>query len=189
MLQKDRSIPIQEKYMDGLEGHLKLYQIFRDYVKHEDTLINNRLSWNLTIQGLLFAAYFVVVQKVDDVKDTLAAKGLPELAELQHFRGFLRFVAYLLGGLGFVVSAFVFAGVFAAYLGIEEVQRKWHKENQEYEKCPGKRDTHGTLLPGLIGGGNPLAHFLGSRAPFAISVVFVLVWAVLLFLTHRFVSG
>src|SRR5437763_1604980 len=41
-----------------------LYRIFRSYIAHEDDLINQRQTWNLTIQGFLFAAYAFSLQKL-----------------------------------------------------------------------------------------------------------------------------
>src|SRR5271154_2261501 len=38
------------------------YQIFREYLQHEDELANNRLSWMLTIHGFLYASYAFTVQ-------------------------------------------------------------------------------------------------------------------------------
>jgi hypothetical protein len=31
------------------------YKLFRDYIEHEDGLVNQRLLWNINIQGFLFA--------------------------------------------------------------------------------------------------------------------------------------
>ena len=38
------------------------YQIFREYLQHEDGLANNRLSWMLTIHGFLYASYAFTIQ-------------------------------------------------------------------------------------------------------------------------------
>jgi hypothetical protein len=38
------------------------YQLFREYLQHEDELANNRLSWMLTIHGFLYASYAFTVQ-------------------------------------------------------------------------------------------------------------------------------
>lgn len=35
----------------------KLYQIYRDYLIHEDDLMNQRSTWHLLIQGFLFATF------------------------------------------------------------------------------------------------------------------------------------
>jgi hypothetical protein len=40
----------------------EIYQIFREYLQHEDGLANNRLSWMLTIHGFLYASYAFTIQ-------------------------------------------------------------------------------------------------------------------------------
>ena len=35
----------------GKDCDISLYTVYRDYVKHEDDLINNRLNWNFTIRA------------------------------------------------------------------------------------------------------------------------------------------
>src|SRR5262249_24622108 len=67
--------PAERSAYSEIERHLKLYSAFRDYVKHEDDLTNNRLNWNFTIQGFLFAAYSFSVQKIVEVRGTLFTKG------------------------------------------------------------------------------------------------------------------
>jgi hypothetical protein len=59
---------------EDIEFHLQIYTIFREYVKHEDSLINWRLSWNFTIQGFLFAAYAVATQKVFEARLSVASE-------------------------------------------------------------------------------------------------------------------
>lgn len=39
------------------QRQLDLYKLLREQIKHEDELINERLTWSLTAQGLLFIAY------------------------------------------------------------------------------------------------------------------------------------
>jgi hypothetical protein len=38
------------------------YQVFREYLQHEDGLANNRLSWMLSIHGFLYASYAFTIQ-------------------------------------------------------------------------------------------------------------------------------
>jgi hypothetical protein len=38
----------------------------RAYIQHEDQLVNNRTSWMLTVNGLLFAALGVILPKIVD---------------------------------------------------------------------------------------------------------------------------
>ena len=45
---------------EDFDREVKLYELYRDYVKHEDSLRGQRTGWLLTIQGFLFAALGVV---------------------------------------------------------------------------------------------------------------------------------
>ncbi len=56
-----------------LEAGIKFYELYRQYVTHEDNLTNNRMTWLLTIHGFLYATYgftlqkkFEIYQKVED---------------------------------------------------------------------------------------------------------------------------
>jgi hypothetical protein len=44
---------------DHLDREAKLCELYRDYIKHEDSLRGQRTGWLLTIQGFLFAALVV----------------------------------------------------------------------------------------------------------------------------------
>ena len=42
------------------------YDRIRNYIQHEDGLINSRLTWSLTIHGFLFAIYGILLGKISD---------------------------------------------------------------------------------------------------------------------------
>ena len=42
---------------------IAIYNVYRDYVKHEDTLMNVRMTWFLTTQAFLFSCYALLNQK------------------------------------------------------------------------------------------------------------------------------
>lgn len=157
---------------------LKHYELYRDYIKHEDSLINNRLLWNLNLQGFLFGAYSFSLQKVGE----LHAKALGDkTADLMasHFSvlllNVLLIVLPLVGG---SVSLLVWMGVQAAQLSIEELNKQWEDKidpqyhNQTPQPLP--------YLPELTGGGVMLAHKLGFRAPLLIPTFMLAAWAILL---------
>ena len=172
--------------------HLELYEVYRAYVKHESTLIHNRLNWNFTIQGFLFAAYSFSVQKIADVKGNLlirADMGTPQTLQstaLASIRD-LKLVNFIICAVGFLVSMFVYCGIWAARTAIDEVEARWHEENPDYRpespenKKRKKPKTHGPHLPGLLGGGSPTAHLWGGLAPPILCTVFMMAWAVLFF--------
>jgi len=45
---------------------LGYYDRIRNYIQHEDGLINSRLTWSLTIHGFLFAIYGILLGKISD---------------------------------------------------------------------------------------------------------------------------
>src|SRR5580658_8096117 len=99
-----------------VQFHLQLYSIFRDYIKHEDDLINQRLSWFLTLQGFFFAAYALALQKSVESWTTLSSSTgtftatdsvATSLMDVYRF-------SMTLAAVGFCVSVVVFLGVHAA---------------------------------------------------------------------------
>ena len=61
---------MERDYNEKLVAH---YRIFRDYLQHEDDLINHRSTWHHTIQGLLFTALGVTLSKLDPTATRQAA--------------------------------------------------------------------------------------------------------------------
>jgi len=170
-------------------SHLELFNTFRDYVKHEDDLINNRLNWNFTIQGFLFAAYYFPLQKIADVNLEFAKGSLrPELLAVLNLQGTvreLRIVMVTVAAVALLVSLAICFSVWAARAAITKVEARWHDLYPEYGPSPNKTDTHGSPkdvfpFPGLIGGGNPKAHSAGFQAPLFLPIFFVLGWSFLL---------
>jgi hypothetical protein len=53
------------------EQRLSLYENFRSYVRHEDGLINNRMTWLLSIHGFLYATYGFTIQKRLEVTEKI----------------------------------------------------------------------------------------------------------------------
>ena len=52
-------VPEPDPSLDN-EDLYSVYQIYRDYMKHEDDLLNQRTTWLLVIQGFLFATLGVL---------------------------------------------------------------------------------------------------------------------------------
>jgi hypothetical protein len=49
--------------VSDFEARLRLYEVFRGYIKHEDGLIDNRVTWLSQIHGFLYATYGLTLQK------------------------------------------------------------------------------------------------------------------------------
>ena len=142
--------PIQDSENSNV---LELYKIMRGYINHEDSLINNRLTWLLTIQGLLFTGYGLALRETTKSSDLIS-------------------LIFILKGLGLATSFLGFTGILAASLAIREVERKWLSIK------PKDLLTHSIAdqLPDVTGGGNRLVHFLGSFTPLSIPSIFFVAW-------------
>lgn len=184
--------------------HLELYNLFRDYLKHEDDLINNRLNWNFTIQGFLFAAYSLSLHKIADIKLALLQNTI-ETSRLAYVHLFhtlfdLHLLLTALALAGINVSGFVYLSVRAARIAIHELESRWFEIDPTGKPTESfawwswlrvevlrKEDksfrTHGKNppgLPGLIGGGHQGANWLGFHAPSGLPLSIVGIWVLLL---------
>src|SRR4051812_22186632 len=56
----------RNSHFDPSEENVKVYERTRDYIKHEDGLINWRVSWNLTSQGFLFSGLAATISRAMD---------------------------------------------------------------------------------------------------------------------------
>src|SRR5271155_2266738 len=79
---------------------MRHYKIYRDYMKHEDDLLNHRTTWLLIFQGFLFA--------------TLGVIGEWQVAEPSIFFTERNWLPFLLAGAGIFVAGFSWVGLKAA---------------------------------------------------------------------------
>jgi hypothetical protein len=86
----------------------EMYEIYREQVRHEDDLINQRLSWLLPIEGVLLVA-FTTVLSVDELKShSIWLNGI-------------------IAGFGFVFGLFTFSGLATATDSIRRLRIQWNK--------------------------------------------------------------
>ena len=145
-----------------IKDYFKCYELFRDYVKHEDELINKRLSWNLTLQGLLFAGYGFSLQVLN------GEKSKPELVD--HAKWLLVLFPVVGGLVGFLA----WLSIRAAMIAIDGLNEKWKKALNHIH--PESRD----ILPGLVGAGQDRAQRWGATAQFWIPLVIVFAWIIII---------
>jgi hypothetical protein len=174
--------------------HLRLYSLHRNYSEHENHLINHRLSWNLTIQGFLFAAYALSFHKAADLWlnvskiSLLCADQEQSMFEFVHLKsGIMDIYVFLIpvAVVGAIVSFLSHYNIVPAYRALDEIRKKWCDTYPEYKESPGKPNTHGSNplnLPGISGGGVSLR--VGNARiyqwPKSLLVVFIYAWLFLL---------
>jgi hypothetical protein len=164
------------------------YTLFRAYIQHEDGLINNRLLWNINVQGFLFATFGLAVQKLYDAPAPQSGTSAPGSAQTAAVAPILlHAIITVLPVFGIWISILSLVAVRAAEAAIQNLRKHWETVLASY---PGAN----ALLPRIIGGGLDSAHKAGLRAPFWVPVVFIGAWvflllAALLHLCRTAVSG
>ncbi len=138
---------------------LSLYNVYRDYMKHEDDLINQRASWHLLLQGFLFATFGVMGEW-----------------QTEGGTGFLHprryWILYGLIATGFFISLLSAASILAANAAINKLHKDW-------EKLRGNLDIPQrlwTLLPGLAGAGSESAKLWGKLPAIGIPMIIAVAW-------------
>lgn len=138
------------------------YEIHRDYIKHEDSLINNRLTWLLVVQGLIFSAYSGLTTTMVNIYagcDKNCLTNLDsQLSSIQRLLSTLAWVGLLVGIAGLF-------GIIAAMATIDKLSSVSFPAD----------------FPNLTGGGNRTAKLFGRLTPLAIPLIIIGAWLFLAF--------
>lgn len=126
-------------------------------ISHEENLINNRITWMLTMQGFLFAALAIIAKK--EIK---TIEFPPAIDILQN-------MIPILGGL---IAFFVFFGVYAAYMQIDN--HKDVKNTKIKELMKNQNDNYHIIIPSK----SParLASVIGRIVGMSIPASIMLIW-------------
>jgi len=135
---------------------MRHYKIYRDYMKHEDDLLNHRTTWLLIFQGFLFA--------------TLGVIGEWQVAEPTIFFTERNWLPFLLVGAGIFVAGFSWVGLKAADTAMERLCKDWHDFKDDYEPEDWRR------IPGLAGGGDDGAKRRGKLPSLCIPWFLIATW-------------
>jgi hypothetical protein len=177
----------------------ELYGYYRQYLNHEHSLINQRLGWNFTIQGFLFTSYAFVLNKVADVRISLAKDKMLSVQELNTALHELYALLLVIAVIGICSSITIYLSVWGARLSMNKLRNRWleltyGQEKREADKGDEKTNagensddtksleqlsiSHG--YPAIMGGGDPCATKLGFHAPAFLSIAIAAAWALLL---------
>jgi len=139
------------------------YELARGQIRHEDELINNRTTWFLVFQGLLFGTFF-------------QALGLFEPHKLPHssHAELLVMALSILCILGAVSALVAAAAVSAAHAQITHVREWWEAQPDRNKTLPRLTGTQGIVAFGKIKVSG--AAFLGAAAAIWALFLVLLVW-------------
>jgi hypothetical protein len=150
-----------------------LYKSYRDYVVHEDNLINYRSNWMYLIQSFLVATYGLTLQKKLEVLSAMdtpisawPAFAKDTLVQVDRFLNIISVVGILVGVIGTI-------SIYAATNSIRTLEKKWDTIRQL--NCDNAMD-----IPGLTGGGAKRNRFFGWLTSWSLPLLLTLIWVYLL---------
>lgn len=137
------------------------FEVYRDYVKHEDNLINNRMTWLVLSQSFFFTSFALAVGRLSD-SDPVAAEKIYI---------FLNTIAWL----GIAVGLATFGAVLAALNSIDGLRSRW-----DVLRTDDNVFVNDKTLPELTGGGKLFASVFGFFLPIVVPLIFAVTWGYLL---------
>ena len=134
---------------------LERYQLFRNRIEHEDSLIIQRLSWLMASQSFLFTAYAIVTNGLTG-----------SAANANAFVNRLLTLIQIIPIVALLNSLLIAISIFAALMAIKQLRRSYQKQSAVFEALP--LQTSRT------------ARALGLCAPVLLPLLFLAVWLFLL---------
>lgn len=148
----------------------ELFNLYRDYLKHEDGLINYRTTWLVSVQSFLIATFGLSYQKKFEVLAQAIEKCTVTKLEISIYLYDIFLVLLVI--VGVYTSYAAIHSVKAALLANEELIRKWEEIIQYY---PPRYH-----LPAISGGGHPEALGKGKKLALNLPLGFLITWLVIL---------
>jgi hypothetical protein len=149
-----------------------IHTVFRDYIKHEDTLVQYRVTWLLVLTGMLLTLYLTLCGLLLYVI-AAAPKARTEAALVDYPVTSLLFVPIFLLSLGGLIAAVVcFRSILGAAASAKSIQAAWRsfKTSQYWKESD-------NLLPEVtFGFSRPITPTYGY--PKAVCIVVALLWMV-----------
>ena len=178
-IKMEDAVDVTQKYNISINNDesIKYFTLIREYMKHEDDLINNRTTWLNTIQSFLIAAFGITFQKSIELLSSSANK----IDDLAIIRGY-QYLSTVFSLVGIGTSIIAWYAILAAVNSINALRDKW-STSPYYER-------HKDFLPGIVGGGHPGAHEGGTRFALWLPRFFLVFWIIIEFsiLTGSFMT-
>jgi hypothetical protein len=157
---------------------IALYNVYRDYVKHENTLMNVRMTWFLTTQAFLFSCYALLNQKRINTGNFELVRSWQEFVDITELKfRFGTLILMLICFFGIFTARRSYISVRAASLAILALRNKWDAEFA--------RRGPFISLPGITGGGDDKARDEGWASAAFLPKAAMVIW-VLIAITHGF---
>jgi hypothetical protein len=175
----------------------RTYATYREYVVHEDELVNQRLTLLIASQSILLAAFGYVLQKMVDSMPPF--KDMPTGSNcllLQEYQTGVIYWLVLFVISGFVLAAFSFMSILAAKNAIGALKERWEvvasrldaqsvSVSSVVDEASSSKvaEWEHAYLPALTGGGARKAHEWGLHMPHWLPIFFMVLWLFVTILT------
>lgn len=121
---------------------LQLYRAYREYIVHEDNLVNHRVGWFIQLHSFLIASYMIIVAAIIS---SFFPEGTPRVAP-ETVQAIACVVLVALAAIGFVSSIAAGRSIRAAGRAIQHLEKRWNGLSEGFAERLG--------LPGIVGGGS-----------------------------------
>ncbi len=158
---------------------IALYNVYRDYIKHENILMNMRMTWFLTTQAFLFSCYALLNQKRISAGSFELVRSWHEfISDITDLKfKFSTVILMLICFFGYFTARRSYISVRAASLAILALRNKWEGEIAQ----------NGAFLslPAITGGGDDKAMNEGWASTAFLPTAAMVIW-VLIAIAHGF---
>jgi hypothetical protein len=144
---------------------VEYFSIFRKYRTAEQDFLNHRVTWNLAIQGFLFATHGFCLQKLAELE---AGENGARIDKARDSVAQLRAFVHVIPWIGLLLSLCIWLAVWGAWLVLKNLKHEWKKVPLE------------PYVPDPAGGGSKWARGLGFVPPLLIPPGFVIAWLYLI---------
>jgi len=179
---------------EARDNRIKHYEVLRDYAKHEDNLVNNRIMWILTIHGFLYATYGFTLQKILEIVEKVTALGvgarMPDtfidllLKAGGTSRALLVTEMFLLiiAAVGYLISYWGLKSIEAAKESVINVNKLFMQVRgvEEVQLYGYVTDLGDFVVPTTAGGGRKFADEVGSSASLKIPKILMASWGIVI---------
>jgi hypothetical protein len=151
-----------------MENEGQLYECTREKIIHEDNLINHRIMWAITLNGLLFSAYGFSLMADSGAMAVLTSTATP--SQIVAHQTLMSTIGILRQGMVYVgidSSLAAFVGIAAAYQAIQDDAIFFERQIKQSSREP-------SAWPSTIG--RPCTNIMGMVSGLAVPLLMAAVW-------------
>jgi hypothetical protein len=161
--------PVKAKYHDDFR---KDFELFRDYIKHEDALVSDRITWFVTLNSFLLGS-LALGANLGLRKYIIRPNGsVYQFEYTDPSSTYLGFIC-ILSFVGISISVTTYASVYSAHLSKQSIRRIWRRQ---FELLDRKKLELSALTYPYLSAGGPSNSQRGFPYPVVMPRVLGLVW-------------